>query len=114
MFILLTLGLVVATMVFAAEQTWSGEISDSACGVTHPEDPDAAAGGKEGPPPPRECTLACIRGGSKYVFVSNGKVYQIVNQKDPALETHAGHAVKLTGELKDNAIAVSKIEMPKE
>jgi len=111
-FIALSAALIFATTVFPAEQTWSGEISDSACGMLHPEDPDAAGGGKAGPPDPRECTLACIRGGSKYVFVSNGTVYQILNQKDPALQTHAGHMVKLTGEMKDTTITVSKIEAP--
>ncbi len=96
-FIALSAAFIFATTVFPAEQTWSGEIADSACGLMHPEDPDAAGGGKAGPPDPRECTLACIRGGSKYVFVSNGMVYQIADQKDPALQTHAGHMVKLTG-----------------
>ena len=111
-FIALSAAFIFATTVFPAEQTWSGEIADSACGLMHPEDPDAAGGGKAGPPDPRECTLACIRGGSKYVFVSNGMVYQIADQKDPALQTHAGHTVKLTGEMKDTTITVSKIEMP--
>ena len=111
-FIALGMAIIFSTAVFPAEQTWSGEISDSACGMLHPEDPDAAGGGKAGPPDPRECTLACIRGGSKYVFVSNGTVYQILNQKDPALQTHAGHMVKLTGEMKDTTITVSKIEAP--
>jgi hypothetical protein len=111
-FIALSVAFIFATTVFPAEQTWSGEISDSACGVMHPEDADAAGGGQAGPPDPHECTLACIRGGSKYVFVSNGMVYQILDQKDPALQTHAGHMVKLTGEMKDTTIKVSKIEMP--
>jgi len=100
------------TTALPAEQTWSGQISDSVCGAKHEEDADAAGGGKQGAPPERECTLACVRGGSKYVLVSNGTVYQLVNQKDPALETHAGHTVTVTGELKGNAITVSKIEMP--
>ena len=111
--ILLTVAILFATtLVLPAEQTWSGDISDSRCGAMHEEDADAAGGGKQGVPPERECTLACIKGGSKFVFVVDGTVYQIVNQKDPALETHAGHTVKLTGELKGNTITVSKIEMP--
>ncbi len=96
---------------FAAEQTWTGKIGDSLCGDVHPEDADAAGGGKQGLPDPHECTVACVRGGSKYVFVSEGKMYQISNQAFAALATHAGHAVKLTGELKGDAITVSKIEM---
>ncbi len=92
---------------FAAEQTWSGQISDSACGAKHEE---AAEG--QGKMPDRECTEACVRGGSKYVLVVDGKVMQIANQDDKDLATHAGHTVNVTGELKGQAITVSKIEMP--
>ena len=90
----------------AAEQTWSGKISDSACGAKHEE---AAEG--QGVMADRDCTQACIRGGSKYVLVVDGKVLQIANQDNKDLATHAGHAVKLTGELKGNSITVTKIEM---
>ena len=95
------------TVASAAEQTWTGNISDSACGAKHEE---AAEG--QGKMPDRECTQACVRGGSKYVLVADGKVVQIANQDNNDLATHAGHRVKLTGELKGNAITVSKIEMP--
>jgi len=90
----------------AAEQTWTGNISDSACGKKHEE---AAEG--NGVMPDRECTQACIRGGSKYVLVVDGKVFAIANQDNKDLATHAGHHVKVTGELKGDAIAISKIEM---
>ena len=95
-----------ATTSFAAEQTWTGKISDSICGAKHEE---AAEG--QGKMPDRDCTQACIRGGSLYVFVTDGKVYQIPDQKNPDLATHAGHTVKLTGEMKGSSITVSKIEM---
>ena len=91
----------------AAEQTWSGKISDSACGAKHEE---AAEG--QGVMADRECTQACIRGGSKYVLVVDGKVFQIANQDNKDLATHAGHLVKMTGEMTGSAITVSKIEMP--
>lgn len=90
-----------------AEQTWSGQISDSACGAKHEE---AAEG--QGKMPDRECTQACIRGGSKYVLVVDGKVFQIANQDNKDLATHAGHKVQVTGELKANTITVSRIVMP--
>ena len=99
--------LVVSALPRAAEQTWAGKISDSACGAKHEE---AAEG--QGKMPDRECTQACVRGGSKYVLVVAGKVLQIANQDHKDLATHAGHAVKVTGELNGNAITVSKIEMP--
>lgn len=108
-----TLATVVAAALFAvvvtplgAEQTWTGAISDSACGAKHEE---AAEG--QGKMPDRECTQACLRGGSLYVFVADGKVYQIANQKHEDVIAHAGHRVKLTGELKDKTITVAKIEM---
>ena len=91
----------------AAEQTWTGQISDSACGAKHEE---AAEG--QGKMPDRECTQACIRGGSKYVLVVDGKVFQIANQDNKDLVTHAGHKVQVTGELKGNAITISKTVMP--
>ena len=99
--------LLVSAAPFAADQTWTGQISDSACGAKHEE---AAEG--QGKMPDRDCTQACVRGGSKYVLVSNGKVLQIANQDNRDLATHAGHTVKLTGELKGASITVSKIEMP--
>ena len=101
-----TLLLAAPALPLAAEQTWSGKISDSACGAKHEE---AAEG--QGVMADRECTQACVRGGSKYVLVVDGKVFQIANQDNKDLATHAGHAVKMTGELKGNAITVSKIEM---
>ena len=98
--------LVFSALPLAAEQTWTGNISDSACGKKHEE---AAEG--NGVMADRECTQACVRGGSKYVLVVDGKVFQIANQDNKDLATHAGHHVKVTGELKDSTITVSKIEM---
>ena len=89
----------------AAEQSWTGQISDSLCGAKHEE---AAEG--QGKMPDRDCTLACVRGGSKFVLVSDGKVYQIANQELADLKTHAGHKVRMTGEMKNDAIVVSRIE----
>ena len=99
--------LVAPADAFAAEQTWTGKISDSACGAKHEE---AAEG--QGVMADRDCTQACVRGGSKYVLVVDGKVFQIANQDNKDLATHAGHTVKMTGELQGTSITVSKIEMP--
>jgi len=97
---------VVAAVPRAVEQTWTGQISDSLCGAKHEE---AAEG--QGKMPDRDCTLACVRGGSKFVLLVDGKMFQIANQDLADLKTHAGHKVKLTGELKGDKITVSKIEM---
>ncbi|HZR24290.1 MAG TPA: hypothetical protein VFA59_11920 [Vicinamibacterales bacterium] len=93
-----------ATTTFAADQTWTGSISDKMCGADHKK-----MGGKMSD---RDCTLACAKGGSPYVLVVDGKVYQLSGH-DADLKTHAGHTVNLTGELKGDTIKVSKIDMPK-
>ena len=78
--------LLTAATPFAAQQTWTGQISDSLCGAKHEE---AAEG--EGKMPDRECTLACVRGGSKFVLVvDGGKVLQIANQDNKDLTTLCG------------------------
>jgi hypothetical protein len=94
-----------ATMV-AAEQTWVGEISDSACGAHH------ESGAENVPAPPaKECVENCLRGGSTYVLVGpEHKVFQIANQTAAGLKENAGGKVKVTGELKGDSITVSKVE----
>jgi hypothetical protein len=94
----------------AAEMTWTGKISDSMCGGSHAK--MIAAHGGAGKMTDRDCTLACTKAGGKYVFVTGGKVYNIANQNDADLQAHAGHTVRLTGEMKGDTIIVSKIVMP--
>jgi hypothetical protein len=50
--------------------------------------------------PDRDCTLACVRGGSKFALVVDGKVFQIANQDLEDLKTHAGHNVTVTASSK--------------
>ena len=97
--------LIGAMTACANEQTWTGQITDSTCGSNHIFDEHAA------PITDRECTAECVKNGSQYVLVSNGKVYKIENQDNPSLARHAGDMVKLTGELKRDGIKVSTIEM---
>ena len=103
----LLLGL--ASFASAADQTWTGKISDSMCGASHAKMMAAHPGAKM---TDRDCTQACVKAGGKYVFVTGGKVYDIANQDDPDLQTHAGHTLRLTGEMKGETITVSKIVMP--
>jgi hypothetical protein len=90
--------------IWAAQQTLTGQISDSMCGANH-----AAMGdmGKN----PKECTAACVKTGGKYVFVSAGKVYVIQNQDFGALASNAGAKVQVEGDVdKDGkTIAITKI-----
>jgi hypothetical protein len=104
--------------VFSEEKTWTGKISDSMCGFDHTamtkehqkegQLPGAARSDKD-----RECTLACVKSGGKYVFVAGRKVYEIENQDSAALQEHAGHTVKLTGEMNADgkSIKVSRVTM---
>src|SRR5262245_33623352 len=100
-----TLAFVAAATLGAAEQTWIAEISDSACALKH------ESGTENVPAPPaNECVANCVRGGSKYVIVTGGKVLQVANQNAPGLADLAGAKVKITGELKGDTVTVSKIE----
>ena len=93
----------------AADQTWTGKISDGMCGAKH--NTSAEHGAKM--MSDRDCTLACVKEhNAKYVFVSGGKVYNVGNQDFAALQEHAGHTVRLTGEMSGDTITVSKIAMP--
>lgn len=105
--VLVVLALVAGAAV-AAEQTWTGKISDSMCGATHKKMAEHGTSKMSD----RDCTLACVKNGGKYVFVSGGKVYSVDNQDFSGLQEHAGHTVRLTGEMKGDSITVSKIEMP--
>jgi hypothetical protein len=91
----------------AAEKTMTGKISDSMCGRSH-KSAIEHAGAKMSD---HDCVIACVEKGAKYVFVSGGKIYNIENQDLPELKEHAGHDVKLTGELTGDTIRLSKIEM---
>ena len=62
-----------------------------------------------------DCVLMCLKGNSKFVFVSQGKVYEISNQSLSDLTAHAGHDVNITGDLSSDGktITVSKVQMVK-
>ena len=86
-----------------AEQVWIGVISDSMCRADH--------GGGE--VDPKECTQKCVRNGDQYVLVTEqgAKILAIKNQDFGTLFENAGDTVKVTGELSDGAIVISKIEL---
>lgn len=96
---------------FAAQQTWTGQISDNKCGASHNQMIETRY--KElktnSAEPDRDCALACLKEKGTYVFVTGGSVYKIANQNLAALRTHAGHNVQLTGNLKGDTITVSRV-----
>jgi hypothetical protein len=107
---LLSVGCIAALSLFSAETTWNGKITDSMCEKDH----SMMATGNE-KPNAKECTLACVKGGSKFVLVSKDKVYQIANQDLADLKTYAGSNVSLTGELQpdEKTIKADKLQAAK-
>ena len=91
-------------------RTWTGVISDSMCGASH-----AAMRSHGEKVSDRECTVACVSyqtpDAPKYVFVSEGTIYPIANQRFAGLGRRAGEPIVLTGEV-DSAgvITISKVE----
>lgn len=83
----------------------AGYVSDAHCGAFH-----VAADEHGAPETERECTLRCVRGGAGYVIVSNGRVYKIANQDHPDLPVHAGEMVRVTGQVRDGVVEVSRLE----
>ena len=104
--VLVIVALAVVPATAQKEQTWKGAISDSNCNGKHAAEHD----GKK--MTDTDCTNVCIKKGAKYVFVSDGKVYALVNQSSKTIAAHAGHQVELTGTLKGDAINATKITMP--
>jgi hypothetical protein len=96
-----------ATFALAAEKTWPGKISDSMCGRSHKSAIEHS--GKK--LSDHDCVIACVKDGGKYVFVADGKIYNIENQDFAGLEEHAAHNINLTGEMTGDTIKVTKIEM---
>jgi hypothetical protein len=84
----------------AADGSWTGYISDSACGVK---------GAKEGQ---ADCTTKCVKEhGAKYVFVNDAdkKVYAIDDQDKVA--AHSGHHVTVKGSVTGDSLKLTEIGM---
>lgn len=99
------LSMVLATgMLLAAvkRQTFEGTVSDAMCEAKH-----VMAGVSD-----RECTLACVKKGSKYALVVDDKVYTLEG-KTKGLEKFAGEKAKVTGTATDNTITVASVSAAK-
>ncbi len=85
-----------------ASKIYVGSIGDSMCGAKHmmPGESD------------KDCTLGCIKEGSKYILIGpGGKIYQLSDQKSP--EKFAGAKVNVTGTLSGDVITVTSIAAAK-
>jgi hypothetical protein len=94
-------------LMFAAQQTWTGQISDAMCKSDHGMMQKGAMKMSD-----KECAMACAKSGQKYVLVSGGKVFQIENQTVAGLAANAGGTVKVTGEASADggSIKIAKLE----
>ena len=89
--------LVFGCLAWAADETYTGTVSDSHCAAKHATASDAAA----------TCVEKCVSGGAKYVLVSKGKVYQLDPQDK--FQGMGGKAVKVMGSLTGDTLAVSSV-----
>jgi hypothetical protein len=97
--------LAAAVIPLGAQQTFTGRISDSTCAASHQA--RAAAGELSD----RQCLIACINALAKYVLVDqNNRAVPIANQDAMGLPLYGGRPVKITGELKGDAIVISRVE----
>ncbi len=90
-------------------RTFSGEIMDSACSAMGNHD----AGYKmSNTHTPKDCTLACVKSGSKFVLYNsaNKTAYQLDDQQKP--RDFAGQKVKVVGtyDTSTKTIHVEKIQ----
>jgi len=100
--------IMVGTLAYAGETakaekgtTWTGWITDEACGAKN-----ANADGKA-------CALKCHEKGSKLVLYTDGEKTLVgLDNQDEAVK-HVGHPVVVTGTIENGTIKVTKIEEKK-
>jgi len=97
-------------LMFAAQQMITGQLTDAMCKSNHAMMQKGATKMSE-----KECTLACVKAGQKYVLVSNGKAYKITNQEFADMSANAGSTVTATGDVSQDgtSITVAKLQPAK-
>lgn len=88
--------------------TWTGKIGDAMCGLSHDAMTQKGEKGND-----KTCTEMCVKGGSTYVLVADGKVLKIANQNFKGLADFAGDNVRVTGNLKGDTVTITAIERAK-
>ena len=89
-----------ASILAAADRTFTGTVTDSMCGKDHA----AMNMGTDA-----KCTDACIKAGAKYGIYDGKKTYTLSDQKTP--EKFSGQKVTVTGSVdKAGVLQVTKIE----
>lgn len=101
---MMTITLAVAP-AFAAAKTFTGEVSDAMCGLSHEMGGDAAS-----------CTRDCVKAGSDYALVVGNKAYtlKVSDAKlNAALDKLAGAKATVTGEESGDTITVTAVKAAK-
>ncbi len=91
------------TSLGAASMTLKGTVSDAMCGAKHPV-ADAAA-----------CTKACVKKGSDYALVADGKVYMLKADasEKTQLDKLAGKQAEVMGDVNGTTVMVKSVKMAK-
>jgi hypothetical protein len=97
-----TLTLAAATLFAQAAQTVTGTVTDAMCGAHHMMK-DAT---------PAQCTRECVKQGSDFALVSEGKVYTLKGDK-VQLDKFAGQNVTIKGKVNGKTITVDSIAAAK-
>jgi hypothetical protein len=93
--------LVMAPFAFAQTkgQTFTGEIMDKQCAqMQSHENMMKSVGAKNA----RECTLACVKNGDKFVLFDSGAKKVYVIDDDKKVREYAGQRVQITGTYDDS------------
>ena len=85
-----------AMLATAADQTMTGVVTDSACGLHH-KMADA-----------KKCTLGCVSHGADYALVVGDKVYKLEGNTD-GLKALAAEKAKVTGDVNGMTITVKSV-----
>jgi hypothetical protein len=85
-----------------SSQTLTGTVSDSMCGAKHMMANLSAA----------QCTRECVKQGSDYALVVNGKVYTLKGDAKQ-IDQYAGQNVTVTGSVSGDTVTVKSISAAK-
>ena len=98
----LMLSLAGAFAAFAQQQSLTGVVTDSMCGVTH------MAKDKT----PAECAQMCVKDGMKYALAVENKVYTLEGH-EAELAKLAGQKAIVKGPLKGDTLSVQEVAASK-
>lgn len=92
----------VALSAAQTTQTFTGTVSDAMCGAHHMMKDATSA----------KCTRACVKQGSDFAIVSDGKVYILKGYK-AQIDKFAGEKVVVKGAMSKSTIVVNSIATSK-